>query len=160
MAQEQSEKKVVTEVDGGMLNVAIKVKDGEKIVDHAYQIPSFAHFAEFYASLPEASETGLSKRAVYDRFVYATDLKERASVREASAAESTVIRVGKQDVDLMTLEVKKAVGGVNAAFLLAATTGKEPQNAFKVARAKMLAEGIQGRKVVEKDGMLQLVKEG
>lgn len=128
------------------------VKDGDKTVPLEYAVPHFDAFLAYVQGLPKTlpeGQKGMSQETIYDRFLYATDLKARAAQRESVAAESTVIMVNGKPVDLMTLEPAKAVASINAAFMWAATTGKEPQKAAQVARRKMLADGIAGKGVVE-----------
>lgn len=142
--------------NGAFVLIETTVKDGEKNVPLSYAVPHFDSFISWLSGLPRTADKGMSQEAVYDRFLYATDLKERAAQRENVAAESTTITIQGKPVDLLTLEPKKAVAAVNAAHMWSMTTGKEPQKAAAVARRKMLAEGVGGFKVTEQNGMLVL----
>ena len=82
--------KVVKELGNGMVEISTTVKDGEKTVPLTYKVPALSTFKAWFAKLPDTAETGPSVEQVHERYCYATDLKERAGVRESVAAESTV----------------------------------------------------------------------
>lgn len=141
---------------GTTVIIETTVKDGDNTVPLVYAVPHFDAFSAWLAALPRTAAKGMSQETVYERFCYATDLKERAAQRESVAVESTTLMVQGKSVDLMALEPRKAVAAVNAAYIWSTTTGKEPQKAAQVARRKMLADGVGGKGVVEKEGMLVL----
>lgn len=140
--------------------VETSVKDGDNQVPLIYAVPHFSAFRSYLGSLPDTlpeGQKGVSLETIYDRYLYATDLKSRAAQRESVAAESTTLQVSGKAVDLMGLEPKMGVAAVNAAYMWATTTGKDVQKAAQVARRKMLADGIGGQEVVE-DPQSQMLK--
>lgn len=139
----------------GVVQVDIEIKDGTNLLKHAYKIPGTLVDGEpvgggaFLDWLKGTSVVGKAPNTktvpnveiAYDRFLYATDLKERASQREEVAAVSTVIMVNGKPVDIMGFPMPKAIAAVNAAVGLSAITGKDVQNAFMVAQRKLVEAG-------------------
>jgi len=146
----------------GKWNVIVtSVKDGDKSVPLIYAVPHFDSFLEYVTSLPKTlaeGQTGVSLETIWERYVYAEDLKRRAAQRESVAAESTVVMVNGKPLDLLKMEPVRACAAVNAAYMWASTTGKDVAKAAQVARRKMLENGIDGKEVREdeKSKMLQL----
>lgn len=178
MAETQTEKRKETDLGNGFLRVDIQVKDsnrpeGQQMVPHSYQIPTLKNFLKWVGTLPETSELAgkrevkdsqgeiskvqnPSQEQVYEFWAYATDMRERASVRIAVAAESTVIKKDGKEIDLLALDtdpvkaIKKACAAVNAAYGLVAVVGGEPQAAFRATRKKLMEAGS----VKEQNGMI------
>lgn len=106
-----------------------------------------------------ASESGDSLETQYDRWLGATITAAKAALREAVAADSTIVKRDGNDVDVLSMRVpevgmndqqnvKIACAVINAAYMQSnafgwngVITGKgtsAPQNAFIVARRKLL----------------------
>lgn len=148
-------------IEGNVGYVETQMKDGDKQVDVKYSLPATPNaFKAYVASLPDAKVPGDDEAwegelaDVWSMFWSGKDMRERASLREQAAAESTIIMVGKKPIDLMALDVNKAVAAINGTFAVAAATGKDPQNAYVVARRKLL----EGGKVVEQGGAVVVKK--
>ena len=146
-------------VEGSLAYVKTEMKDGknpdgtDKMVPIEYSVPATpADFKAYVMGLPDAilgedgDYTG-ELAEVHQNFWSGFDMKLRADKRESSAAESTVIKVDKNSIDLMELPLKKAVLAINGVFAVAQATGKEAQKAYEVARRKLL----ENKKVVAVD---------
>lgn len=69
-------------------------------------------------------------------FVTSIDRKARADVYESIAQESTKIKVGKEDVDILTFTLKQILKGINgmlAQVSLRASAGGDTEEAIKAA---------------------------
>lgn len=140
-------------VPEGMERERVEVKDKESVKEHFFN--TFVDHVAWMKFLAGASVEAVEE--AFNKWSYAHSVYERASVREAAAAESTVIRVDKKDVDLMLLPVKSACLAINGAYAIQAATvtkenpnGKEPQAAFIVARRKL----IESNKAKDSNGQL------
>jgi hypothetical protein len=131
-------------VPAGKQRIEIVVND--RGTDRTHRYNEFVSPATWFASLVDDA----SKEAAFSRYAYAENTEERASVREAIAAESTVISVDGKNVDLMELALNRAILAVNGTYFAAAGTGKKVQNAFIVTRRKLIESG----KAVDKEGVL------
>lgn len=96
--------------------------------------------ADDLAKMDDRSQIQATLNWFYDKYDYSLGLEERATVRDAIAAESTVIKVDKKDVDLMDLPVERLVFGINGAEAMEAV-GKEVPKAFVVAKRKLIEKG-------------------
>lgn len=140
-----AERKVVS-TTGLLSKFEISVKDRENTVKATFDAcKDAASFPAYIGSLK-----GEQLETAYGWYIYAADLKARASAREAVATDSTIIKRDGKEIDLMKLPVVKAMAAVNAAFGLAASVGGDPQGAFVATRRKLLEAGS----VVDKDGVL------
>ena len=155
----------------------IKVSEQKPEQPLSYDVPaSFTDLVKWAAKLPLTNELagkvknpdGTSGRQlpsqewVYDRHCYAVDLFERQGLRETEAAESTIIVINGKPFDIMTMapvadkkpaSPTKSMAFVNAAYLTAALTGKDPDRAVQTARRKHIENGA-----TEKEGMLVATK--
>jgi hypothetical protein len=143
--------KKVTPIGNGMAKVEIEVTDNKKVVPHWYIIPATPEdFLKWVSNLPAEGENKseeqqkgtLSLEEVYDHFRYSLDLKQRASVREAVAAESTVISRDGKEIDLFTLEPRAMAAVINGAAMQVTLLGGKLQKAFEVTRKKALEAGV------------------
>lgn len=148
------------EVDAGVVPAGyereeVEVKDGFKedgktpnLIIHQFNILKDTRVWLAFLASAAADDA----ESAYDKWRYAVNMAERQSVREAAASESTLVASKKgEKIDLMGLAPKVACLAINSIFAhAAAIEGKEPANAYIVARRKWLASG----KVAEKDGML------
>lgn len=137
-------------VEGNLARVKTQMKDGklpsgeDNMVDIEYTVPATpADFRAWVASLPDAimdedGEYSGELAEAHQAYWSGYDMKLRADKRESSVAESTIIKVDKNSIDLMELPINKAVLAINGVFAVAAATGKEPQKAYEVARRKLL----------------------
>lgn len=142
-------------VPDGMERERVEVKDktdaqGKPIVK-IHEFNTFVNHKTWLSFLAGTTEDNV--KDAFNKWQYAQNLAERATVREAVAAESTVIKVDGKDVDLMALPVKSAMLAINGAMAIQAATGKEPQNAFLVARRKL----VESNKLADQNGQLVLV---
>lgn len=141
------------EVKDGRAYVKTQMKDGQKpdgtdnMVAIEYDVPATpADFRAYVMSLPDAilgedGEYSGELADVHQAYWSGFDMKLRADKRESSAAESTVIKVDKNSIDLMELPLNKAVLAINGVYAVAQATGKEAQKAYEVARRKLLEAG-------------------
>ena len=106
-----------------------RLVNGEPAAPEGWNVPEFSIGDKKY---------GLAD--VYERFLYATDLRERANARESVAVESTVIRVNGVDIDIMKKKDNEIIAAVNMARGLKQLTGKEQGKAFEVAARKMVEQ--------------------
>lgn len=152
-----------------MKTVNITVKDREKEVKHSYEIPAtLAEFQKLVAGSKSEIKEGVEKNVFYDRYCYAEDLKQRASVRESVAADTTVVTRKEFKVDLFSGEVRhkdsldkvartltlgQRIVAINSVLAQCAIEGGEPQRAYTVAFRKL----VEGKLAAEKDGMLVAV---
>ena len=115
-------------------------------------------FKAFIAKLDDKAT-----EAAYDFFLYATDLKQRAMLRPAVAAETPVVMRDGLKINLATGEIHDKDGAlkrtltlaqrtkaVNGAFEEASAMGTEPSSRVVTARRMLLESGA----VVEKNGEL------
>jgi hypothetical protein len=153
-----------------MKTVDITVKDGTKEVKHSYELPaSLDEFKKLVAASKSEIKDGVEKNVFYARHCYAEDLKQRASVRESVAADTTIVTRKEFKVDLFTGEVRhkdipdkvariltvpQRVIAINAVLAQSAVEGGEPQRAYLVAFRKL----VESKVVTEKDGMLVITK--
>ena len=121
--------------------IYVKVNDRDTDREHWYTMfkDVNAYVAGINDMVKRGDKAGLD--FLFDRYDYALGLYERATVREAVAAESTVVTVNGKPLDLMTLPVDKIVRGINGAYDTADVSGKAVPAAFQTARKKLMAAG-------------------
>lgn len=117
-----------------------------------------AYTPEDYDKIADAKTGDPVKRQaslnwLFDKYDYSLGLEERASVRAAVAAESTIIYQDKKAIDLMTLPLENLVFGINGTKMLA-KVGKAPQAAFAVAERKLIETG---KARINEAGALEIV---
>lgn len=176
--------------DGVMRTVEVDVTERDKTKVAKYSIPSSAKaFSDMVTGLTDTLDGGAFYRATfhedpsdtdesplalaYRLWCVAIDRKARADVYESIAAESTLISVGKEKIDVLTLplaKLVKAINGMRAQVELRAATGGDTPEArasaeksvgygpWRVATRKLIEEG----KVRENEatGTLELVSAG
>ena len=155
MAREAKRELVSESVVDGIKMVSYKCpfEDAGANKDVTVLVP--ADVSAFQAFI--ARQTGDSLTTQYDRWLGATITAAKAALREAVAAESTIVKRDGKDVDVLAMRsdkgledpqnVKLACAVINAAYMQSnafgwdgVTTGKgtsAPQNAFIVARRKL-----------------------
>jgi hypothetical protein len=99
-----------------------------------------AYTPEDYAKIEDSAKRQQTLNWYFDKYDYALGLEERASVRAAVAAESTVIMVDKVPTDLMNLPLENLVFGINGAKMMK-LVGKDVPGAFVVAERKLIEAG-------------------
>lgn len=172
-------------VDGvNLVTYEVDVKQDEKVKQAQYTVPAtLADFQALVSKLENVEKIKDGEREVasplatiFQRFMYGVDVAARQDVRESIASDSTVIKRDGKDVDVLKMDadavkaLRKACASVNAAFMLASSTGWDgdpentakgsgaPQRAFIVAREKLI-EGVEvefgGAKVTLKAAVTQ-----
>src|SRR5438876_3496841 len=111
--------------DGKMQTVEIEAAAGgeEKgVTTTQYERPTLAYFKEYVLNLSDTdtrkAEDGTDTGETWAKwghrvFTASLDRMARASVYESIAAESTLISVGKERVDIMTFPLAKLVKAIN-----------------------------------------------
>src|SRR4030095_5332612 len=136
--------------------------DTDKEAPLQYSVPAEPQgFKAYILSLPDATfnddkdawEGPLAE--AHQAFWSGFDTKKRQEQRESQAAESTINMVEKKKMSLITLPLNKLVQAIKGTLAAAVATGREPQNAFVVARKKLINDGKARHK--EQSEMLELL---
>ena len=108
-----------------------------KTVPADYWVPfSGETFQNYVLSL-----TGESLEDAWKNYVSAVDASARQSVRETAVADTTIIMVNGEKVDLMEKPLPVLIKAINGFASVAESTGKDMPNAFATARRRLLAAG-------------------
>lgn len=122
--------------------------DGSPKTDTAeYWVPnSGVNFKNWVAQL-----NGTDLDDAWQKHIAATDAEARQSVRESVTADTTVIMVNGQRIDIMEYPTTKLLFAINSFAGVAYSTGKDMPNAFATARKRLLANGKDGQSFNEID---------
>lgn len=106
----------VTPVDANFEKVEVEVGERGTTKIAEFTRPTFSFFKEYILSLSDTPD-GDSKESphaeAYRLFIGALDRRARMSVYESIAAESTMISVGKDKIDILSFPLGRLVGAVN-----------------------------------------------
>lgn len=86
--------------------------------------------------------TGETLENAWKDYVSAVDASARQGVRETAVADTTIIMVNGDKVDLMDKPLPVLLKAINGFASVAASTGKAMPNAFATARRRVLANGM------------------
>lgn len=149
MAKEK-DAKITKVVDANLVEWTDTFRQNEKDLPFTYTAPKDAPSFKAWVS----SLTGDSLDNAYGFYMYAADLKGRASQRESVAAESTIIMKDKKPIDLMLIPVEKRVLFINAAIAQQAILGGDLPRSVVVTRRKTL----EAKQAHEQNGQLVATK--
>lgn len=143
-----------TKVAGNYHTIVVEMKDGKETKKVEYSRIKSPDSLKLV--LPTLDSEHLA--AVYDAYCYGVDLAARASNREASAPETTIIRIKGKEIDLMSFPADRLIPAINAKFAaLAAEKLLNPDaklaTAFATARKRLIESGSAS----DKNGALVLI---
>jgi len=138
-------------VTGNYHTIVVEMKDGKETKKVQYD--RIKSPDSLKSILPTLNAEALAE--VYDAYCYGVDLAARASNREASAPETTIVRFKGKEVDLMSFPAEKLIPAINAKYAaLAAEKLLNPDaklaTAYATARKRLVESGA----ALEKNGTL------
>lgn len=131
----------------GFTEINTETKDGDKTYPVKYLISTTA--ADFKSWVATLSGDALDY--AWQKFNYGHDLASRQKAKPGGAAETTIVKLGDKDVDLMTLPLPKALAIINGVLTILAAGGKVRGEAAFQYTAKVMVEQ---KKATMRDGVL------